>query len=985
MKFGKRILSVFLSLAMIFSFIACASTAFAATKFPEYYTADLVRPEKDDQVIETKVKALVDNMTYDEKWSFIHGSNVDMSNGEAGYLPGVPRFGVPQVRMHDGPDGLYYLTPSTNPPQEEMLAATWDEEMARLYGTIYSTEAKAMGAGMMLSAQVDIPRMPQFIRTKDQLGEDPFLLSSLSDDLVEGMQSEGGIAVLKHFAGYSDGVENDEISEQALHEVYLPGFETAVKKGNALGIMSSYNAVNGTYTANSDYLQNKILRDQWGYKYFTITDWLMGNHGYSLDKGTDIEMPLGFFNNKILTPIKSGSNTIKLVNQSVTRILRAYGKAGYLTLVKVGTDGKPIEEKGRTESIKSVPVSQAEPALWRLSDTNSNKAQQIAEAGAVLLKNKGNALPINQGETAAVIGYTGMNPVSSIGGERSYGTIGQMSSTYTELAKRLGAKNVKGTPYNDMKGTTIPNSALYTDKTGSQHGLVRTYGINSLHDSLISAESMQGVGAIFDYFQPVLNLLTSKGTVTMAGHSYGERAGIDPVLNFTTGKRNGKPNATYRVSSADPGTANAFPYSTKPAYTWEGYLEAPEDGEYTISYQSIGGLAEIHLYDVDGSTELTNINATGGTRQGAQWNDGVSATPTGMNIVSKTVNLKKGQRYKIHAEAMYSNPEKDLQVNLSWVTPSQKAADKAAAEQYAKTQDKILIFAYEPLLTVSSILGKPDSKEDVSLKLPQDQVDMINQTAAIAHKAGKKAIVVLNTGNSVVMSDWINNVDGLLQMYYPGQRGGQATANLLTGKVNPSGKLAFTIPKSDNDTVITTDEGWDNYHKGSKLNSTTTYIEGINTGYKFLDEKNLSPQFAFGYGLSYTKFEYSGLKVKKKPAKGENYGYDVTFKVKNVGDRTGSETTELYLGKANVPSGIQTSKKALKGFYKVKDLKPGQTKKVKIHIGERELSYWNSNTNAYNKRADGTYDKWTVAKGARTVYVGPASDNLPLKTTINIK
>ena len=983
MKVGRRIVSILLSLAMVMSFMLCATSAFAATKFPEYYTADLVQPEKNDKVVETKVKALVDNMTTDEKWSFIHGNGMGTTDADAGTLPGVPRFGVPEVRMHDGPGGLFYLTPSTNPPQEEMLAATWDEEMAKLYGTIYSSEAKAMGAGMMLSAQVDIQRMPQFGRTKDQMGEDPFLLSHLSDDLVSGMQSEGGIAVLKHFAGYTDGNENEEISEQALHEVYLPGFETAVKNADALGVMSSYNAINGTWAANNDLLQNKILRDQWGYKYFTITDWLMGNHGYSLDKGTDIEMPYGFFNNKVLTPIKSDGDTMKLVNQSVTRILRAYGKAGYLTLVKVNSNGKPIEEEGRTARIKSVPVSQAEPALWKLSDENSDKAQKVAEAGGVLLKNKGNALPINKGETVGVVGYTGMNPVSGVGGERSYGTVGQMTSSYNALSKLIGTKNIKGTPYNDMKGVTIPNSALYTDKTGSQHGLVRTYGTNSLHDSFISAESMQGAGAIFDYFKPVLNLITSKGTITMDGHQYGERAGIDPVLNFTTGKRNGKPNATYHVSQADPGTATAFPYSTKPAYTWEGYIEAPEDGEYTISYQSIGGLAEIQIYDTDGKTELANINATAGTRQGAQWQDGITVTPTGMNIVSKTVNLKKGQRYKVHAEAMYSNPVKDLQVNLSWVTPSQKAANQAAAAQYAKTQDKVLIFAYEPLM--QSVTGKPETKDALSLKLPKDQVEMINKTAAQAHAAGKKAIVVLNTANPVVMSDWINNVDGLLQMYYPGQRGGQATANLLTGKVNPSGKLAFSIPKSDNDTVVTTDEGWANYHKGNMLNTTNTFVEGINTGYKYLDSKNLAPQFAFGYGLSYTKFQYSDMKVKENPAKGEKYGYDVTFKVKNVGDRTGSETTELYLGKANVPNGIQTSKKALKGFYKVKDLKPGKTKKVKIHIGERELSYWNSNSNTYTKRADGTSDKWTVAKGPRTVYVGPASNNLPLKATIDVK
>ncbi len=984
MKIGKKVLAALIALTMLLTIFPTGVVALAAetTKFPDVYTSDLVKPDNDEERVEKKVKALVDNMTTDEKWTFIHGTGMGSTEGDAGSLPGVPRYGVPEIRMHDGPGGLFYVGPSTNPPQEEMLAATWDEEMAKLYGSIYSSEGKAMGAGMMLSAQVDIQRIPQFARTKDQMGEDPYLLSSLSDDLVEGMQSEGGIAVLKHFVGYTDGMENDEISEQALHEVYLPGFETAVKNANALGVMSSYNAVNGTYAANNDYLQNKILRDQWGYKYFTITDWLMGNHGYSLDKGTDIEMPYGFFNNKVLSQIKSDGNTMKLVDQSVTRILRAYGAAGYLTLVKIGTDGKPLEEKGRTERIKSVTADQAIPALEKLSDKNSDIAQEIAENGAVLLKNKGNALPVGKDETVGVIGYTGMNPVSGIGGERSYGTVAQMSSTYAELVKQLGADKVKGSPYKDLHGTTIPNEYLYTDKSGSNHGLKRTYGVNSLHSSFISAESMQGAGAAIDLIKPVTNVITNVGEQTMPGHKYGESAGTDSVLDFTTGTRKGKPNATYRVARADKGTATAFPYSTKPAYTWEGYIEAPESGEYTISYNSIGGLAEMKLYDTDGTTALAEINSTAGTRQGAQWQDGITVGPTGMNLKSATVTLKAGQRYKVHAEAMYSDPQKDLQVNLSWVTPSQQAKNMKDAEKIAKSSDKVLIFAYAPVVN-SAMFGKSE-QEEMSLELPQETEDYINKMADIAHKNGKKAVVVLNTTTAVVMSDWINNVDGLLQMYFPGQRGGQATANLLTGEVNPSGKLAFTIPKSDKDTVITYGDNWNEYKTGNILKQTSKYGEGINTGYKFYDENNIKVQYDFGYGLSYTNFEYSDLKVKKKAAKPDTYGYDVTFKVTNTGKVKGSEVAQVYLGKANVPDGIQSSPITLSGYIKVKDLKPGETRKVTVHIGQRQLSYWNSNTNKFFGREDGTKDKWTIAKGERALYVGSASDNLILKTTINV-
>jgi len=225
-----------------------ATESTSEVHFPDVYTEDLIVPDTNADEVEAKVKALVNAMTEEEKFSFLGGSGLG-NVANAGNLPGVPRFGVPEMLMYDGPGGIYYMTDTTNPPEEECLAATWDEEDAYKYGTIYSREAKAIGDGMMLSAQLDIQRTPQFSRTKDQMGADPYLLSNMADDLVNGMQSEGGIAVLKHFVAYTEGSNNAVLSEQALHELYLASFEAAVKNANALGIMSSYNLINGTYAS----------------------------------------------------------------------------------------------------------------------------------------------------------------------------------------------------------------------------------------------------------------------------------------------------------------------------------------------------------------------------------------------------------------------------------------------------------------------------------------------------------------------------------------------------------------------------------------------------------------------------------------------------------------------------------------------------------------------------------------------------------------
>ena len=298
--------------------------------FPEVYTQDLVVPEKDEAVVEKKVNALLKSMTTEEKFTFLGGSGTG-DEGNAGDLPGVPRLGVPRIKMYDGPAGLLYTEETTNVPEEQLLAATWDEEMASLYGEVYSSESKAMGGTMMLSAQLDIQRHPFWNRTKDQMGEDQYLLSSLADDLVNGMQKDGGIAVLKHFAVASDegalmNDVNQTVDEQTLHELYLPGFESAIKDGNALGVMTAYNKTNNQYSSENTYLLQDVLRNMWGYNYFTITDW-GGNHSFTMDDGTDIEMPSMRNNSQEEAQklVDDGTYTQEemdaMVDQSVGRIL----------------------------------------------------------------------------------------------------------------------------------------------------------------------------------------------------------------------------------------------------------------------------------------------------------------------------------------------------------------------------------------------------------------------------------------------------------------------------------------------------------------------------------------------------------------------------------------------------------------------------------------------------------------------------------------
>ena len=426
--------------------------------FPDVYAKGLVQPIKDQETINKKVNALLKTMTTEEKYTFLGGNGTGDTEGNAGYLKGVPRLGVPMIKMYDGPAGLLYPQDTTNPPQEQMLAATWDESMAEMYGEAVGNENLAIGGCMMLSAQLDIQRQPQFQRTKDQMGEDPYLLSSMADDLVNGMTKNGGIAVLKHYGAFAQNASpgtntNVEVSEQALHETYLAGFESAIKSNDSIGVMSSYNKLSGTWASASTELQENILHNMWGFDGFTITDW-GGNHEYTLDKGTDVEMPSLSNNSQAKTQAKvdAGEMTQEeadaLVDKSVKRVLTAYAKGGYLTLVQVDEDGYAKEEAGRTELIKPGTDNQA---LADLYDASNEAVEKVAEEGGVLLKNENKTLPLDTtgDKSVAVVGVNGMPLISGIGGERSYRSIRAMTSPYEALTDILGTDKVEGQVYND--------------------------------------------------------------------------------------------------------------------------------------------------------------------------------------------------------------------------------------------------------------------------------------------------------------------------------------------------------------------------------------------------------------------------------------------------------------------------------------------------------------------------------------------------------
>jgi beta-glucosidase len=244
--------------------------------------------------------------------------------------------------------------------------------------------------------------------------------------------------------------------------------------------------------------------------------------------------------------------------------------------------------------------------------------------------------------------------------------------------------------------------------------------------------------------------------------------------------------------------------------------------------------------------------------------------------------------------------------------------------------------------------------------LPGDQDKLVEEVAA----ANPNTLVVLNTSQPVALP-WVDKVKGVLEMWWPGDEGGWSTANLLLGKVSPAGRLPVTWAKSLDDYAATDPK----HPERSKRppNKETHYTEGVNVGYRWFDKENIEPLFAFGHGLSYTRFEYSNLKVDKATGG----GLDVTVEIKNTGGMDSDEVPQIYLGAPDaIPEGVQFPVRALVGFDRV-HLAAGQAKTVTIHVPERQLQYWS--------KKDG---KWELASGKRTVSVGGSSRDLRLHQAV---
>jgi beta-glucosidase len=356
---------------------------------------------------------------------------------------------------------------------------------------------------------------------------------------------------------------------------------------------------------------------------------------------------------------------------------------------------------------------------------------------------------------------------------------------------------------------------------------------------------------------------------------------------------------------------------------WRGSIRAPASGKYIFMVRNHGNV---------------NVNLDG--------RDIIESWSNPDDTLFAQAALEAGKRYPISVEVRYDN-RGPAGVHFAWGAAPPLLTDAEAAK--VRAADAVVVCAGFNLMLEGE-------GSDRTYELPNDQPELIRRAAAL----NPRTIVVLNSGGVVATADWIGSVPALLQAWYPGQEGGRAVADIITGAVNPSGKLPITYEKRREDSP-----SYGNYPgSGGRVD----YAEGILVGYRWFDRKGVAPLYPFGFGLSYTTFSYDKFRVE---ATGDGR-WAVTFQVTNNGTRAGDEVSEVYVSPP-VSSKAARPIRELRGFSRA-TLATDQSINVTVVLDRRAFTYF-----------DEAKGDWVVEPGSYTVEVGSSSRNILLAGPIEVE
>ena len=349
---------------------------------------------------DARARRIVKQMTLEEKITELHGIGDKVHRR---LVPGIPRLGIPPLVVANGPCGVgpgdeRKQLPATALPAPIGLAATWDPALATRYGVIIGKEALDLDDTLLEGPDINIARVPQNGRTFEAFGEDPFLAGRMSVNEIQGIQSQGEIANVKHYAANNQETDrfsiNEIVSERALREIYLPAFEASIKEGHSASIMSAYPRVNGHFCSENDELLDEILKKEWNFQGFITSDFGAVHSTVPSAMATlDLEMPNGkYFGKALEAAVESNAVPMSVIDDKLVRRFR--------TMIEYGFFDHP-------QGMKPISV-----------EADGAEARRIAEEGMVLLKNDGHFLPLDKKNihSVAVIGPYAAKAMSGGGG-----------------------------------------------------------------------------------------------------------------------------------------------------------------------------------------------------------------------------------------------------------------------------------------------------------------------------------------------------------------------------------------------------------------------------------------------------------------------------------------------------------------------------------------------------------------------------------------
>ncbi len=418
--------------------------------------------------IAKRVDQLMAVMTLDQKLQLLHGLSPSAPpSSYAGYVTGIPSLCIPDLKLEDGPDGVGDgMTGVTQLPAPVTVAASWDTGLAALYGTVIGTEEAGKGATINLGPTVNIVRDPRWGRAFETYGEDPYLSGQIAAAYINGVQSTGTMAMLKHFAVYNQETyrvtiaDDAEIDQRTMQEIYLPQFGTAVQLADPAAVLCAYPFINGISACQNAYTLKDVLRKQWKYDGFVSSDWYATYTVLDANAGLDLQMPYDtVFGAPLTQAVMDGTVTIATIDSMVKPILTEMFRFKLFTRPPTG-----------------------EPSAIVTTPQHAALAREVAEQGAVLLKNSTGLLPLPAGRSLAVIGEAaGLDLSDNQMDGSAYVAAPYLVTPYEGIVARAGSsasvQYAQGDALSGVVLTTVPTQYL-TPRVGSGTGLTGEYFTN---------------------------------------------------------------------------------------------------------------------------------------------------------------------------------------------------------------------------------------------------------------------------------------------------------------------------------------------------------------------------------------------------------------------------------------------------------------------------------------------------------------------------